>query len=852
MAKVFSPTVYSTRPFTSWVESATMLFPFFRWMTSACAAMQMAARNRYMNLNRKPKNCSKYVPVWKLGVYLITKIMTVCLLLAALGHAQSAAPQDPALGIYRQLLNPVLSAADVHKIRQVAIDREDLHVVLEDGTIAFIQAVDGHITGAVFEGEGEILLVPPGRAERTSLALFTRQSVLDEHFRTAFLRFFDDKLAEELRAGFREPEDAQEFVNRWQEPARTLARSDSLVLLQSMTNAGDTSSHYFHLRLLGSTLGLFDVFFNTNTPEQFSVAQAAQSERSIIFDVWTSFPMRSVREAKGPSLPAPIRISDFRLHSKVEPPTNLEVEAELTLFAGRPGQRALILELSRYLKVSEVKLDGKPVAFIQNESVEGTELARHGNDLMTIILPAALEKGRPVKITLKYAGAVMFDAGGEVLYVGARGTWYPQAGAAFANFDLTFEYPANWTLVATGKRVSSATKNGQHITRFVPDKPIAHAGFNMGKFESESASAGDVIVSSYASQNIEASLAQRLARARLYPEPAKQVERTAHQAANAILFLSSELDPFPYSSLEITQLPALLSQSWPGLIYLSSTAFLTPGERTALGIKDTYLELLFSELMLTHETAHQWWGDAVDWQSYRDEWMIEALANYSALLMLENEDSEKMKIVLDHYRAELLKDTPNGIVAEAGPVTLGGRLTSSMFPVAYETVLYGRGTWLIHMLRTTLRRASGGKSDALFFKALKGLLAKSDHGKISTRDLQEAFEQVLPPELTYEGRKSLDWFFDSWVNGISIPQFEVEDLHLVPAGKQVKVSGTIKESHAAKDLVTAVPVYGKNAKGDSQFIGFVFVDEPKTEFTLNAPAGTKDIVLDPENTILRR
>ena len=803
-------------------------------------------------MKRKPENCSKYVPVWKLGVYLITKITTVCLLLGMPSQAQTAAPQDPALGVYRQLLNPVLSAADVHKIRQVAIDREDLHVVLTDGTIAFIQAVDGHITGAVFEGEGEILLVPPGRAERTSLALFTKQSVLDEHFRTVYLRFFDDKLVDELRAGFREPEDAQEFVNRWQEPVRTLARSDSLVLLQSMTNSGDVASHYLHLRLLGSTLGLFDVFFNTNTPEQFSVGQAAQSDRAIIFDVWTSFPMRSVREAKDATLPTSIRISDFHLHSKVEPPTNLEVEAELTLFARRPGQRALILELSRYLKVSEVKLDGKPVAFIQNESVDGSELARHGNDLMVIILPAALEKERPVKITLKYAGAVMFDAGGEVLYVGARGTWYPQAGPAFANFDLTFEYPANWTLVATGKRMSNATKDGQKITRFVPDKPIAHAGFNMGKFETESAIAGDVVVNSYASQNLEATLAQRLARAKLYPEPAKQVERTAHQAANAILFLSSELDPFPYSSLEITQLPALLSQSWPGLIYLSSTAFLTPTERTALGIKDTYLELLFSELMLTHETAHQWWGDAVDWQSYRDEWMIEALANYSALLMLETEDSEKMKIALDHYRAELLKDTSNGIIAEAGPVTLGGRLTSSMFPVAYETVLYGRGTWLIHMLRTTLRRASGGKSDMLFFKALKGLLAKSDHGKISTRDLQEAFEQVLPAELTYEGRKSLDWFFDSWVNGISIPQFEVEDLHIVPAGKRVKVSGTIKESHAAQDLVTAVPVYSKDANGNSQFIGFVFVDEPKTEFTLNAPAGTKDIVLDPENTILRR
>ena len=167
-------------------------------------------------------------------------------------------------------------------------------------------------------------------------------------------------------------------------------------------------------------------------------------------------------------------------------------------------------------------------------------------------------------------------------------------------------------------------------------------------------------------------------------------------------------------------------------------------------------------------------------------------------------------------------------------------------------MLYGRGTWLVHMLRSMLRQASGGKDDVLFFKALKGLLAKPPTGKISTRDLQRAFEQVLPPDLTYEGQKNLDWFFDGWVNGVSVPQFTLEDLHITTAARQVKVSGIIRQRFAARDLVTAVPLYGLDANGKSQFLGYVFVDESKTEFTLTAPAGTQDVLLDPENTVLRR
>lgn len=801
-----------------------------------------------MRLSRKQKNCSN-----SLRSCLITTVLALCACSTPICRAQAPAPTD-ALVLYRQFLQPVFNAVDVHHIRGVHIDREDLHIVLADGVIGLMQDINSHVTGAFFEGDGEILLIPPDRAERTSLALFTQSGVLDTRFQSAYMRFFDDKLVQTLKSGFRPEENPEQYVARWQETATLLAPMDSLQLVQAMTNSADSSSQLLHLRLAGASAGMFDVFFNTSLPEQITVAQPSVANNTDFYNVWVSFPVRPARESgKSAAISGgPIRASDFHINSRLSPPTDLQGEAEIALTAERSGQRTLILQLSRLLRVSEARVNGRPVQFIQNEAVAGSDLARRGNDLVAVVLPAPLEKDRPVKLLLKYSGPVMSDAGGDLIYVGSRGTWYPSFGPAFANFDLTFEYPTGWILAATGRSVSSSTQNGLQTSRFVSDKPIPHAGFNLGRFETATASAGNVAIDAYAAKTVEKSLMDAESKAGIHSDPTKAVRKIADQALATVESFSRELGPFPYSHLEISQLPALLSQSWPGLIYLSSIAFLTDAERSALGVRDPFVQLLMSELMLAHEIGHQWWGDAVEWESYRDEWLMEALANYCAAHMLERENPEKMKIVLEHYRKELLKQTQNGIVADAGPVTLGPRLTSSRFPDAYEVVLYGRGTWLIHMLRTMLRQASGRNDDALFFTALKDLLTKSPNGKISTHDLQLAFERVLPPALSYEGQKSLDWFFDSWVNGAAIPQFSLEDVKLITTGAGLKIKGTIREEFAAKDMVTALPLYSLDQAGHSRFLAFVFADDVKTEFEFTVPAGTQDVLLDPQNTVLRR
>jgi len=791
-----------------------------------------------------------------------SRVTKVLLLALTLGGAQlcaqsqvaSPAPQSSAIALYRDILSPVLDPAQVHTVREVSIEREDLHISLSDGTVALIQAVDGHVTGALFEGDGEVLMIPPGRAERTSLNLFTGSAVLEQRFTTAYFRFVDDALVDTLRAGFRPADNAQEFISRWAQPVRDLARADALPVLQALTNTGDSASRFLHVRIGGTALGIFDLYLNTNAQEQISVAQPSVNNGVVYYDVWSSFPMRSVRnsdEKIGESR-SRFELSDYHIEADVEPPTDLSAVAEFTLTPQRSGQRTFILELSRQLKIKDVQVNSQKIEFIQNEAITGSDLQRRGDDLVAIVFPRPLEQGKPVRLQVHYSGPVMFDAGGDLLYVGARGTWYPNAGAPFTHYDLTFDYPEGWSLVATGKQVATETKAQRHITRFVTDKPITRAGFNMGRFEIADSTAAGVHIHAYAAKIVEEPLAEREARSGLHPDPAREVHQIAAQAANAVQFLSGELDPFPYSDLNITQFPGMVSQSWPGLVYLSSMAFLDDDERRVAGVHDPYIELLLDKLMLTHETAHQWWGDAVDWISYRDEWIIEALANYSALLMLEKQDPAAMKIALDYYREQLLRETPHGPLADAGPVTLGLRLTSAKFPQAFQPVLYGRGTWLIHMLRTMLRQADGGKSDARFFAALKGLLAQSPNHKISTSDLQLAFEKVLPPSLRYEGQKNLDWFFDSWVNGTSVPQFALEDVHFTTAGPKVKVKGVVKESHADAHMVTALPIYAVDERGKSSFLTFVFADDAHTSFTATAPAGTKQILLDPENTILRR
>jgi hypothetical protein len=485
-----------------------------------------------------------------------------------------------------------------------------------------------------------------------------------------------------------------------------------------------------------------------------------------------------------------------------------------------------------------------------------------------------------------------------------------------SNFDMEFRYPAEWTLLATGKRAGPPAQvpgTAELTVRYVTERPIPFAGFNLGRYVKAETQAENVHIEGYAAHHVEDNLAPpaevilptlplptlpeifprrsppepgRFAKFPSPPRPSENVQRVTNNIAEDIRFLSERLGPFPYSELAVTQMPGTSSQSWPGLVYLSSLSFLSSEERAGLS-GGSYDELTYSQVMPAHETAHQWWGNLLLWSSYREQWIVEALSNYCALLLLQKHDPDAFRMVLGRYRRDLARhNLEDESIAEAGPVTLGIRLNSSHFPDAYSIIAYERGTWLFHMLNTMLQDAqepssTGSRTPATdngaanashssgatvqpaktrdgesandpFFAVLHTLRRRFEGQAVSTRDVQQVFEEVLPESLRYEGRSSLAWFFDGWVNGTALPVLALEDVRLTRHGSGLLATGRIVQKHAPADLVTSVPLYANIPGKDPVLLGRVFAEGRETPFSLPVPSQTRRILLDPFGTVLTR
>src|SRR5271165_4825626 len=304
-------------------------------------------------------------------------VLCMLSLLCSLSAAAQTQPipltSGPVLPLYRALRGVGLDPQRVFAIREAVIEREDVHVWLNDGTIAFTQAVDGRVTGAYFEGEGEVLVRPPDRMERASLGLFTGAGVLEEKFSSAYLRFNDDTV-KDLEQYLRPPQDAVDFAVRSDAKAHTLAEMDAMRLCISFTSvpaisaaseAAPVPDRLLHVVVTGEHYGVFDIYFDTRSPEQVMVGKASSPrENEVYYDLWMSFPMRSLRKTtlsdtrfEGPSgplwTPDVMSISKYTTRASLDPPTEFTADATLEVQVKQGGTRIVFFELSHYLQIKQ-------------------------------------------------------------------------------------------------------------------------------------------------------------------------------------------------------------------------------------------------------------------------------------------------------------------------------------------------------------------------------------------------------------------------------------------------------------------------------------------------------------------
>ncbi len=826
----------------------------------------------------------------------------------------TAAPADATQDLLQKIRRNKIDVNAVYRVRELSLTREDVRFYFSEGMLALLEPIavpgkPGLVTGAIFVGEGETLVMPPDNSEKRNLAHFVGTPVLNEKFTAAFLRFGDDTSAQ-LAAGIKEHTvkgglTAAEFIEEWGPVVQNLDLLYDLRLLNDFLTPENAAHPFFAAHLFGQKIGAFDISVDPLATEQVSVAQVNWKDGRRCTDLWLSFLSASARKTKAADSLDPILLRNYRIDAAIDTERQLDVKASVDFDAILSGARMITFQLSRFLKVSSAELAGAsagtPLTVYQTEG----ESEQRSNDVITILMPAPLERGKHYTISFRYSGGVIADAGHGVLYVGARGNWYPQRGYRAALYDLTFRFPRKLSLVATGERLEQREEGEIRISHWKSKDPIRVAGFNIGEYEEAHAKTTDgATVTVYANRELETDLQRRTAPAPIEPlttvpnpnrrgmqnalplppaptpQPTDMAAKMARDLAQVVDYFAHNFGPLPFAQLNVSPIPGTFGQGWPGLIYLSTSAYLSPNDFTA---KSSNAELFYRPLLPVHEVAHQWWGHVVIPATYRDEWIMEALASYSAMMWMEQKDHGNPRYVhqaLGLYRQNLLQKQSSGdeVVDSIGPLSLGYRLNNSHTPSGSSPIFYNKGPWVIHMLRQLMRDpklAPGAPgSDATFFKFLRALRDEYSARPLSTAAFRELAEKYISPQLNAESAnkgRSLEWFFDQWVAGTGIPELRIEAkleaprapaataaAKARPAGR-VKIAGTATLENVEETWIIPVPLFLQTPRGEV-FAGVAVAsagasataggNPDDAKFSLSLPGPASKVLIDPQQSLL--
>jgi hypothetical protein len=221
---------------------------------------------------------------------------------------------------------------------------------------------------------------------------------------------------------------------------------------------------------------------------------------------------------------------------------------------------------------------------------------------------------------------------------------------------------------------------------------------------------------------------------------------------------------------------------------------------------------------------------------------MEALANFSALLYIEkSKGAHEGEQMLDSYRNQLLVKGENGqIVDSTGPIVLGTRLENSQEPRAWRTITYGKGTWIMQMLRQRM-------GDERFHSMLAAILKRYDGKPVSTEAFREMAASYLPPKSL---DPKLDTFFEQWVYGTGIPTMKLS-YALRGKAPALKLVGTLTQSDVDDDFSALTPVEIK-VPGGRTITHWVTSASTPVSFTVPLSQAPLKVTLDPHHAVLRR
>jgi len=234
-----------------------------------------------------------------------------------------------------------------------------------------------------------------------------------------------------------------------------------------------------------------------------------------------------------------------------------------------------------------------------------------------------------------------------------------------------------------------------------------------------------------------------------YPEDSAYADSVPFRRATEIVEVMARLvGPYPYANLKHVQ---------------SSTRFGAMENSSAIFYAEKpYVERRMGEGVVRHETAHQWFGDAVTPRDWPHLWLSEGFATYfdgviGAALDGDTVLTNGMRANAETYFKSDVTDRP--IVDSASAADPMKLLNANSYP---------KGAWVLHMLRGLI-------GDRPFFEGLRTYYRTYRDSTATSEDFQRVVEDAAGTELS--------WFFRQWLYQPGYPQLDVSWQYDAGAGR---------------------------------------------------------------------
>lgn len=719
---------------------------------------------------------------------------------AAVAAAFAVTPAERA-ELLRAVREPRIDLAAAVEVESLELEAGPGMVRLLDGVLVPAEPLGDRPREFVFLGHARLVVVPPDPVEAGQIELFTSGPVFNDPVRAAVLVVADPTDVDTLLARSPATLDAdqarraEDLLAEWSlRPERRQQGAEAALV---RTAAGDPDARtYFAMWVRSVERGDYYFAIDPDAFEQVTVGQFVPFSSDADYrrrlgrhlkseqrkgrwigyrvedlgnwDTWMSTPILGDDDVPlwGDQGVEPYR---YEIDATIDPKagtvrarTRIHVEHE------RDGQRFIVLELHPDMFMDAV-FDRAGNELFQFES----------GDRVLVELAEPATAGVKTWYDFEFHGNILVRAGYREFALRDTMRWYPHCGTVDrARYDVTFRWPRKYDLVATGRIVDSGTESGQRWQRRVVEQPAIAVSFEVGDFIFERARVGQIdVVLAFNRQKAK----------QMDPGLRSETMRTIRESLE---FFETVFGPIPALELTAVTTPRAFSQSFLGYMTLADSAF------RSVNHDDWMARKPLRDQIISHEIAHQWWGNLIGWRSYRDQWLSEAMANYASVLFLDRRGAGVHRDYLVRmsagWRGSLGRRLKDGRSVESvGPLVLGERLNSSKAGDAYQSIVYRKGAVVLAMLARSF-------DEVEFLGMLRELVDHASGEVIGTDSFVRAFERMSGRDLTA--------FSDRYIFGTGIPEVHYRFMYEPGAADEWTIRGEARQvsSHRHVHVVSRI------------------------------------------------